>query len=209
MARTTTINGFSVPQLSDPANIEIAVGTFADAIDTNVNARFANATARNTAIPSPIGGMVTYRSDQNALEMYDGTNWVLLNGIELGIANAGAADSTTVTSYANLAGTSSFAFTKKSTGTQLKINLHATFYVLTASADTRFGVLINGVDYDVAQLSGTVNTAIRMTASGTRLLTGIAPGAYTIQGRWKRVAGSGTCTRDTSDWLAITCIEQP
>jgi hypothetical protein len=36
---------------------------------------FSNTTARTTAIPSPIDGMVTYLQDIDALQIYDGTAW--------------------------------------------------------------------------------------------------------------------------------------
>lgn len=37
---------------------------------------FANAAARTSGISSPIEGMMTYLSDTNALNIYDGSNWV-------------------------------------------------------------------------------------------------------------------------------------
>lgn len=37
---------------------------------------FANAAARTSGISSPIEGMMTYLSDTNALNIYDGSSWV-------------------------------------------------------------------------------------------------------------------------------------
>jgi hypothetical protein len=53
---------------------------------------FASSAARGSAIPSPTEGMVTYLSDDDAIEVYDGSDWTALAG-EL----AGAAVSDTPT----------------------------------------------------------------------------------------------------------------
>jgi len=45
---------------------------------------FASAAARNTAIPTPVEGMVAYLEDSNTIEAYNATAWVT-------VANAGAA----------------------------------------------------------------------------------------------------------------------
>lgn len=39
---------------------------------------FSNTAARSSAIPTPSEGMVSYRSDDNAVEMYDGSSWTNL-----------------------------------------------------------------------------------------------------------------------------------
>lgn len=49
---------------------------------------FANASARSGAILSPTEGMLTYRSDSNVFEFYNGSSWVQigagnLNGITI------------------------------------------------------------------------------------------------------------------------------
>lgn len=41
---------------------------------------FSNSSARSTAIPSPIEGMVTYLEDTNSLNVYNGTDWVAVGG---------------------------------------------------------------------------------------------------------------------------------
>lgn len=56
------------------------------AADVNANLsdqsvmRFANSTARSTAIPSPTEGMVSWLDDVNALQVYDGSAWVAVIG---------------------------------------------------------------------------------------------------------------------------------
>jgi hypothetical protein len=40
---------------------------------------FASAAARTTAIPSPVAGMFSYRTDDGVFEVYNGTSWVIAN----------------------------------------------------------------------------------------------------------------------------------
>ena len=54
---------------------------------------FASAAARNTAITSPIEGMIAYLSDSNTLTVYDGASW-------LGAVNAGSIQNNAVTADA-------------------------------------------------------------------------------------------------------------
>lgn len=130
-------------------------------------------------------------------------------GNEEGITVAGVADTTTSATYVNLAAVSSFSFTKILTATRLKIEFDVMFFVTVNDTSTRFGVLINGVDYDVVHMGGAnVSASVNITAAGNALVaSGLAAGTYTIQGRWKRTAGTGTCSRATNGWLTIHCKE--
>lgn len=47
---------------------------------------FANAAARTTALTSPTEGMITYLSDTNALEYYDGSAWATV-GVDTTLTN--------------------------------------------------------------------------------------------------------------------------
>lgn len=57
-------------------------GTLATASDVNTYLMnqavmtFASATARNTAIPTPTEGMVTYQESNDHLTVYNGTDWI-------------------------------------------------------------------------------------------------------------------------------------
>lgn len=42
---------------------------------------FATAAARTTALPTPSEGMVTYRTDSNVIEYYDGAAWVAMTDV--------------------------------------------------------------------------------------------------------------------------------
>lgn len=117
-------------------------------------------------------------------------------------------DTTTSATYANMAGTgstTSFSFTKVLTATNLLVTVHAGFLAATNSAIARFGVLVNGVDTDCCQDIQTTGNYIGV--SGFGIITGLAAGTYTIQGRWRRVGGAGTCTRDTNTWYAVEAAE--
>ena len=41
---------------------------------------FAGTAARSTAIPTPSAGMISYRTDTNAVEAYNGLAWVAVGG---------------------------------------------------------------------------------------------------------------------------------
>lgn len=57
---------------------------------------FANAAARSSAITSPTEGMITYLSDTNVLNVYDGSAWV-------GAVNTGSLNGYTGVTYADVA----------------------------------------------------------------------------------------------------------
>lgn len=45
--------------------------------------RFATASARSTALPTPSEGMMSYLDSTNAVEVYDGASWVGVTGTEI------------------------------------------------------------------------------------------------------------------------------
>lgn len=122
----------------------------------------------------------------------------------------GAGDSTVSGTYVNLAGTSTVSFTKVVTSSRLILRLSAAFFI-TASAGTTamFGLLINGVDYDVASF-GTGTLSANVLAVGYALVAGgvVSAGTYTVQGRWKRSGGAGTLNRDTATMISFEVEEK-
>lgn len=128
---------------------------------------------------------------------------------EQGINNAGATDSSTSSSFANLAGTSSFDITKGSSGSRLKVAMQATAF-LSAGSNTRleWAALVDGVDNVVTNTF--INPTLTHTLfAGAVYISGLAAGTYTIQGRWRRVSGAGTLARGSDDWLHMSAIELP
>jgi hypothetical protein len=133
------------------------------------------------------------------------------NGIA-GVATTSGANQITSTTYVSMAGTgsvTSFSLVKALTSTRTRIEMSATFYTSVATSGARFGVLINGVDYDVCQLRADIPANQRLQVSGFIYIGAsvIAAGTWTVQGRWLRTEGAGTLTRDTGDWLAISARE--
>jgi hypothetical protein len=125
---------------------------------------------------------------------------------ENGVGAAAAADATSSAAYANLSGTSSFAFVKQDAASRLKVTIHAGAFVSAAGTKPMYGVQIGGTDYDV--VSQTINvTNTHVNISGFSYLTGVPAGSYTVQGRWRRAAGTGSITRNNEDWLSISVKE--
>lgn len=123
-----------------------------------------------------------------------------------GINNAAGAGTHSTASYANVPATSSFSFTKLQNSTALRVDFHLTFLSTVNSTEAGFGVLINGVDYDVCQVAINESNSHRQV-SGVRRITGITAGVYTIQARWKRVSGTGVLTT-TGDWISLHAMEE-
>ncbi len=124
------------------------------------------------------------------------------------VATAGTSDTIASTSFANLGGSGhSFSFTKQRSNTRLRIDCSHTFTVTNADTGAEFGVRINGTDYRVATLPGSLSLTHHFTASGVRHISGVPAGTYTVQGRWRRTNGTGTVTRDTNDWSSTSCME--
>lgn len=126
-----------------------------------------------------------------------------------GVSEAGPASANTTTSstYVSLTGTSSATITKsQGTATQLRIDLSVSSWCNGTLTLVRFGVLVNGVDYDVTQIKH-ADSGKHAFATGTAYISGLAAGSYTIQARWRRVTGTGTLTRDIEDWLSLAVTE--
>lgn len=155
--------------------------------------------------PLPLGGRVFAIAIPPSGNYIVGVSGALLIS-SAGINNPGVADTTTSASYVNLAGTSSFSFTKRQTNTQIEVSMHSTCFTNIIPASVRYGVNINSTDFDVCHLLLNLNLTHHQ-ASGVRLCPGVPAGVHTIQGRWRRTSGAGTLTRDAEDWLSISAKE--
>jgi hypothetical protein len=178
---------------------------------------FASASARTSAITSPVEGMVSYLADSDTLWYYSGSAWIPIGALPNPVgasqaATSAGSDTTTSDTYVNLAGTgavTSVSFTKLVSTTRIRVALAGTFFTSAATTGAMFGVNIGGTDYDVIRHShNTAGTSIRLPFSGFAFVAaGVAAGNYTVQGRWRRTAGAGTLTRDNNDWLSIEAME--
>lgn len=117
-------------------------------------------------------------------------------------------NTSTSTSYANLGSPASIAsFIKQFTATAIIVWFNTTVTAVTAAAAPKFGVQINGVDYDVCLLNE-ILVGDNLQCSGVAIVApGLAAGTYTIQGRFKRNGGTGTVTLNTNDWVTIAAME--
>ncbi|MFE5828733.1 hypothetical protein ACFQ8W_00430 [Streptomyces sp. NPDC056508] len=66
------------PLLTDPPNIESAVGNSVAAMVPHLNMTFADANARSAAIPTPVAGMEVFLIAEARKELWDGSTWVSL-----------------------------------------------------------------------------------------------------------------------------------
>lgn len=129
---------------------------------------------------------------------------------EGGINNLLTTLDTTSSSYVDLPGTSSFSFTKQYGSSVTKLRVFLTFGFRTNGVFTAAvaGVRINSVDTDVASLeAGATDT--HYSVSGMAFVTGLGAGTYTVQGRVRRYAGSGTVQIDSNDRLSLFVAEVP
>lgn len=168
-------------------------------------------TTRPGWVTSAVGlGQEIYETDTGLALIWNGTAWRHsgITGNVNGINNAGASDTTTSATYVNLAGTSSFSFTKFLDSTRLLVTINTSCFVTVAATEVRYAVRINSTDFDVANFFFNP-TSTHLQTSGTRIIVAasVPAGAHTVQGRWRRVSGTGTLTRDAGDWLSIAVTE--
>ncbi len=124
-------------------------------------------------------------------------------------------DSTTSATFVNMAGTGSQAnvsFNKRydSFSTKLKLTLAGTMFVNNAGSQAELALLIDGVDYVVGRIYGTLTPNVHIPFSffqevdyGT-----VDAGTYTVQARWRLANATGALFRDVNDWLCIDVEER-
>lgn len=76
------INTFGLPYPlgTDAADGPDAIKDLADAVGPLLNKGYANAAARDAAIPAPVAGMGAWLIDITTLTVYDGTTWLPMGG---------------------------------------------------------------------------------------------------------------------------------
>lgn len=155
-----------------------------------------------------IGGGMYIENDGGALQLNGYSVHPNSNGV-CGQANSVLETSVTGT-YANLGGlNAAVAFTKRETGTKLRVNMEQSWYSNNINTSGRYGVRIGATDYDVIHAAGGWETAgPRNMSCGTVHIPGISAGSFTVQGRWARAAGgTGTLSRDANDWSCLSVME--
>ena len=133
-------------------------------------------------------GMAVYETDNNAICVYDGTNW---NQITTEVSRVTASETSTSTSYTNLA-TAGPAVTI-TTGTQALVYITAQSF--STSAYAAMSVAVSGASTAAASdaywnLSNVVGNNLAMTR--VALITGLTAGANTFTAKYRVSAGTGT-----------------
>lgn len=210
MTTQTTDQGLVLPSAPDGDNVPLSFSSYNAGVESRLVKRYTSTADRTARNATPAEGELSYLIDVNRYDYYTGSAWFPVSGLPLnqdGINNVAGASSTTSATFVNLPATSSFSFTKLHTSTRLKAEMHVTCFIATATGGVRFALQIAGTDYDIAGYTFNA-TADHRQISGTRYLpAGIAAGALTIQGRWRRNGGAGTLNIDAGDWLSISVAE--
>ncbi len=120
---------------------------------------------------------------------------------------ARAVDSTATVAYADFVGSPSFQFEKEFDHTDIRVDMHSTWFASTTTTGVAFGVNISGDNHEVAVLSSTVAAGVHLQVSGTRVITGVGSGLRTFKPIWRRYNGSGTCQANADDLVSISVSE--
>lgn len=119
-------------------------------------------------------------------------------------------DNVSGSSFQSMAGTgnvTSFSFTKRYADSNIKIEMAATCYMVTATGtNIIFGVQINAVDTPLFRIIFPVLNQ-RFWGTGFADVSGVPAGVHTVQARWRRESGTGTGRRDTGDWFSLSALE--
>lgn len=190
MGTFSAIANLPRPSLTDLPNGPTAFNSLTDALDKLVIPRFANVTARNAAIPSPVSGQHAYLDDNDTLTVYSdlygrwlqyahgGTGTKALAYAESKVLNTSSqALTTTATDVANC----TITFTTIKPQALLKMDFVGDFETTATSVTGRMWVVLDGTaQVPNAYFSGS------NTAAGARATVG--------NGLWVNVAAAGTHT---------------
>jgi len=149
---------------------------------------FAGTAARGSAIPSPTEGMVTYREDDDVVEVYDGSSFKPVGGlIDVKSALFTGTQSASVTAGSNVAVTD-LSITHEVADASNKLIITACFGVASGSA-------------------GSGRLGIAVAQDGTLITVGDAAGSRTRVGAGGQVAGTGSTS--VVSMPSITFVHSP
>jgi hypothetical protein len=157
--------------------------------------------------PAGYVGAMYYNGNAGRFRCYE-TEWKdCVASVTSGGVSAGSSGGTTASAtYANLPGTTSVAFTKKSAATKLVVTINTAMSTTVANTSVRLGINIDSTDYDCVTVH--INPPNQHTQmSCTFVISGPTAGAKTVQARWRRTLGTGTLVMDTNDWTNVTVTE--
>jgi hypothetical protein len=127
-----------------------------NAVDQSVM-QFATESARNTAIPSPVEGMVTYIADKDLIQIYNGTAWknsLATTGGILQVVTANKTDvfSTSSTSFTGVTGVSA-TITPSSTSSKIFVLMNTAVGV-SAGNSAHFLIVRGATQLNIGAAAG-------------------------------------------------------
>jgi hypothetical protein len=177
---------------------------------------FGGTAARSSAIPTPSEGMVSYRTDIDIVETYNGSSWIGLGGyLTYGRTRqlAGNNGFTNQTSFGDMTNADDktaldMSIVKKQDSSVLLVNYHFPVWLFSGAAQNFYGAInIGGTDYAVA---GNYITAASSTGfmSGTRIISGINAGTYATKPRFAS-GGASTFIAAALSYVSYSVQELP
>lgn len=171
MPYTTVVAGTTITAAYGNANIRDQVVT-----------PFASASARTSAITSPVQGMVSTRTDENVAELYTGSAWTPVGWVPLASTTIGVATSTVTWSsipqtYKNLMIVANCRTTEVATASDILLRFNndsaADYANLNVTADNASGTAALAIQGGNAQTSTPV-----MRTAGANLNSAIWGGGF-------------------------------
>jgi hypothetical protein len=181
-----------MPYLNFVANQVLTAAQVNDYLMNQSVMTFADATARTAAIAAPTEGMVTYLSDTNALEYYDGSAWVGVSNpgditaVTAGTALTGGGTSGAVTLDVDLAAVHTADFITDATTARTLTSTDAGKTILFTSGSATVVTVNASTDIPVGQ-------RVDSNASANCHFE-----IFGLSNSWKRLQGDGSSASSTS-----------
>lgn len=143
-----------------------------------------------------------------------GSDWVVVDGFGTsfipapitGVFDFNPIFTTTSASYVDMGDSPTITLTKRYDWTDIDVDWRSTSYAVGTSSAVMFGLLVNGVDYDVLRFTHTQST-VRMPQTARVQINDLPAGQWSFVGRWFRASGTATLTMNLDDYLYLTVTE--
>jgi hypothetical protein len=144
----TNSYGLSYPLTDDQVDVPAHIKNLADSVGPYTNMRFANASARDSLLSSPVEGMSCWLADINAETIYTGSQWITIWPVPalpaIAEAHDGSGRTVTATSWAAIpAGTASCSITNPGPYT-LECDVYYGAWMIVTASDLRICPVASG-----------------------------------------------------------------
>ncbi|GAA5057248.1 hypothetical protein [Streptomyces similanensis] len=183
MTAYTPLGGIPYPEPADPANLPAHLQTLAETVDARTILRYATAAARDTAITTPVAGMVAWLVSPGQLTHYNGSVWAPVAAVPVFLYNNDAGTTTSLTPVETLSGATGdplvAAFTAPPTG---KVIVTVGAWINNSAAASGFmGATVKKADNSVFLASSidracTVYGTDRVATTSQFVVTGLISG---------------------------------